>query len=212
MGRVLARRGHRVYFGTRDPALLGQPVESDPAAGHWLPVDVSDSESIRRAAEWLAGRESSLDILINNAGIYPDREISILEIPREQLGRILQTNTLGPVEVTQAFLPLLRRSAAARIIHISSAYGQMAGLSTMAPGYSLSKLALNGVTRLMAETLRDEGIAVNAISPGWVRTEMGGPQADRSVEEGASGIVWLALEAPQSWTGRFLRDGKDLDW
>jgi NAD(P)-dependent dehydrogenase (short-subunit alcohol dehydrogenase family) len=175
-------------------------------------MDVSDSQSIRKAAMWLAEREPTLDVLINNAGIYPDGRHSILNISRDQLGETFQTNTFGPIEVTQTFLPLLRKSTAARVINVSSGYGQLDGLSAQVPSYCLSKLALNGVTLMMADMLKADSIAVNSIDPGWVRTRMGGSSATRSVSEGAAGIVWLASRAPHEWTGRFFRDGQPIEW
>ena len=208
----LTKRGYRVYLGTRDLKANGEPVEDMSAEAFWIRMDVSDSQSIRRAAKWLAGRESILDVLINNAGIYPDGGHSILNISRDQLGETFQTNTFGPIEVTQAFLPILRKSTAARVINVSSGYGQLDGLSAQVPSYSLSKLALNGFTRMMADTLKANGIAVNSIDPGWVRTRMGGSSATRSVSEGAAGIVWLASQAPHEWTGRFFRDGQPIEW
>ncbi|HEV3258318.1 MAG TPA: SDR family NAD(P)-dependent oxidoreductase, partial [Gemmataceae bacterium] len=136
----------------------------------------------------------------------------ILAVSRERLAQTFQTNTFGPVEVTQAFLPYLRKSAAARVINVSSGYGQLEGLSPDVPSYCLSKLALNGVTIMLAQALQAERIAVNSMCPGWVRTDMGGPTATRSVEAGADTAVWLAAEAPQDLTGRFIRDRQEIPW
>jgi len=125
---------------------------------------------------------------------------------------MLETNTIGPLLVTQAFLPLLRHSAAARVINVSSAVGRLTGMGTSVPAYGISKTALNGMTGKFAAALKDSGIAVNSVDPGWVRTEMGGSEAPRSVEQGADTIVWLATEAPQSMTGLFIRDRKPIPW
>ena len=151
-------------------------------------------------------------VLINDAGIFPDKRRSITHISRDQLVATFQTNTLGPIEVTQAFMALLRNSEAARVINLSSGYGQFDGLSANVPSYCLSKLALNGVTRMQADTLKADGIAVNSVDPGWVRTDMGGSSATRNVKEGAADIVWLASEAPHEMTVRFLRDGQEIEW
>ncbi len=210
--RELARKGYRVYCGTRDVGASGKPVEDLGEDAFWITIDVARTESIRKAAEWLTGREANLDVLINNAGIYPDGKCSIRDISREQLVATFQTNTFGPIQVTQAFLPLLRKSERARVINVSSGYGQFDGLSPDVPSYCLSKLALNGVTRMLADSLRHDGIAVNSADPGWVRTDMGGGSATRSVEEGAAGIVWLAHDAPHERSGGFFRDGREIDW
>jgi NAD(P)-dependent dehydrogenase (short-subunit alcohol dehydrogenase family) len=128
------------------------------------------------------------------------------------LDQTFQTNTFGPVEMTQAFLPHLRKAKAARVINLSSGYGQLSGLSPDAPSYCLSKLTLNGVTLMLSQALRHDGIAVNSMSPGWVRTDMGGSGAPRSVEQGADTAVWLAGEAPQELTGKFFQDRKEIPW
>ena len=215
VARQLARRGFRVVIGARDAAGGREAAAEIQAAGgkaEVLPLDVSDSASIRAAAKAFADRADHLDVLINNAGIYPDRGFDVLTVSRELLTRTFQTNTFGPVEVTQSFLPYLRRSGAARVINVSSGYGQLDGLSPDVPSYCLSKLALNGVTLLLSRALRGTGVVVNSMCPGWVRTEMGGANADRSVEEGADTAVWLADEAPQDVTGRFFRDRREIPW
>ena len=176
-----------------------------------LIVDVSDSKSIAAAAAKFAPI-GQLDVLINNAGIYPDEGLSILTISREQMVSTLQTNTFGPLEMTQAFLPYLKKSSAARVINVSSGLGQLDGLSANIPSYCLSKLTLNGVTIMLAQALKEHGIAVNSMCPGWVRTDMGGPNASRSVAEGADTAVWLASEADQNLTGRNFRDRKEIPW
>jgi len=151
-------------------------------------------------------------VLINNAGIYPDEGVSILTASRELMMGTLETNTLGALETTQAFLPFLKKAAPARIINLSSGYGQIEGLSANAPSYCLSKLALDGVTIMLAQALKAERIAVNAMCPGWVKTDMGGASAPRSVAEGADTAVWLASEADPQVTGKMFRDRKEIPW
>ncbi len=213
--RQLAQRGFHVLVGVRDPAAGQETVAELRAAngaGAFLKLDVADSDSIREAARQFTQHADHLDVLINNAGIYPDEGVDILTVSREHLDRTLQTNTFGAVEVTQAFLPYLRRARDARVINVSSGYGQLDGLSAGVPSYCLSKLALNGVTIMLAQALREDRVAVNSMCPGWVRTEMGGANAPRSVEEGADTAVWLAAEAPQEYTGRFFRDRHEIPW
>ncbi len=213
--RQLGRRGWRVVIGSRDAEAGGRAaaeVRSSGARAEALAIDVSDTASIRAAAEEFGRRADRLDVLINNAGIYPDEGVNILTVSRELLARTYQTNTFGPVAVTQAFLPLLRTSGAGRVVNVSSGYGQLDGLSPNVPSYCLSKLALNGVTLMLSEALKGDGIAVNSMCPGWVRTDMGGPNASRSVEQGADTAAWLAAEAPQELTGRFFRDRKEIPW
>jgi NAD(P)-dependent dehydrogenase (short-subunit alcohol dehydrogenase family) len=211
----LSGRRFHVVIGARDAASGRQAAAAIQAAdgkATFLSLDVSNSDSILSAASAFARIAGRLDVLVNNAGIYPDKGLSILTLPRDRLHQTLQTNTYGPLEVTQSFLPYLRRAAPARVINVSSGYGQLDGLSANVPSYCLSKLALNGLTIMLAEALQGEHIAVNSMCPGWVRTEMGGPNADRSVEEGADTMVWLAADAPHELTGKFFRDRQEVPW
>ena len=213
--RQLALRGWRVVAGVRNASAGKQAVAAiakEHGSASLLELDVSDSKSIHAAAGEFGKLFDRLHVLINNAAIYPDQGINILTISRRQLTETFQTNTFGPVEVTQAFLPYLRKAKAARVINMSSGYGQIEGLVANVPSYCLSKLALNGVTLMLAQALKEEGIAVNSMSPGWVRTDMGGAAAPRSVEEGADTVVWLAADAPQTLTGKFFRDRKEIPW
>ena len=213
--RQLAKRGWHVVIGARK-ASAGQTaakaITQASGSASFLDIDVSNSESIARAAAEFQKQFDHLDVLINNAGIYPDEGLTILTISRKQLTETFQTNTFGPVAVTQAFLPVLRKASGARVINVSSGYGQIEGLSANVPSYCLSKLALNGVTLMFSEALRSEGIAVNSMCPGWVRTDMGGPNAAHSVEQGADTAVWLATEAGQDLTGKFFRDRQPIPW
>jgi NAD(P)-dependent dehydrogenase (short-subunit alcohol dehydrogenase family) len=210
--KELAGRGFRVFIGTRDERAGAAAVATVGNHAEVLVIDVADSKGIAAAARTLADKTDRLDVLINNAGIYPDHGVSILDVARDRMVETLQTNTFGPIEVTQAFLPLLRKAEAARVINVSSGYGQLDGLSAGVPSYCLSKLALNGVTIMLSQALRADRIAVNSVCPGWVRTDMGGADADRSVEEGADTIVWLASEAPATLTGKFFRDRAEIPW
>ena len=210
--RELARLGFRVFLGARNQQ-SGRAAAERIAAKKvsFLEMDVADPASIRRAAEELSLRANHLDALVNNAGSLLDEDKSALAITREIFEKTFRTNTLGPWLVAQAFLPLLQKSAAPRIVNVSSGGGQLdGGADGWAPGYCVSKTALNGVTVQLAAALPK--FAVNCVCPGWVRTDMGGSNANRSVGEGAAGIVWLAAEAPQNLTGKFFRDRKVIPW
>jgi NAD(P)-dependent dehydrogenase (short-subunit alcohol dehydrogenase family) len=213
--KQLARRGFQIVIAARDGASGKKAADAIVAEGgsaDFLSLDVSNSESIRRAAGEFAAIANHLDVLVNNAGIYPDEGQSILTISRDRMAGTLHTNTFGPLEVFQAFLPYLRRAEAARVINVSSGYGQLDDLSPGVPSYCLSKLALNGLTIMLAKALEADRIAVNSMCPGWVRTDMGGPSATRSVEEGTDTIVWLADEAPNSLSGKFFRSREEIPW
>jgi NAD(P)-dependent dehydrogenase (short-subunit alcohol dehydrogenase family) len=211
--RQLAAKQWRVFLTGRSLDSVERAAVSLSAASVIpLVLDVTDHESIDLAVKTVSETVDRLDVLVNNAGILDDNADTILDLPAERLRRMFETNTIGPLLVTQAFVPLLRKSAAARIINISSGVGRLTGMGPAVPAYGISKTALNGVTGKFAAALKSSGIAVNAVDPGWVRTEMGGNKAPRSMEQGADTIVWLATQAPQSMTGLFLRDRKPIPW
>ncbi|HTQ41064.1 MAG TPA: SDR family NAD(P)-dependent oxidoreductase [Pirellulales bacterium] len=213
--KQLTRRGFHVVIAARDETSGTKAVKAMQTFGGvatFLSLDVSRSESVRNAASQFGKISDRLDVLINNAGIYPDEGISILTVPRMQMVETFQTNTFGALETTQGFLTYLRKAPAARVINVSSGYGELAGLSPGVPSYCLSKLALNGLTIMLAKALEAESISVNSMCPGWVRTDMGGPNATSSVEEGADTAVWLAADAPHELTGKLFRDRQEISW
>lgn len=219
VARQLAAKGFHVFVGARNAKAGRKAVEEIGSAtalqaggkATFLEIDVADNDSVTNAAREFSKIEDHLDVLVNNAGIIADGDDAILEISDDLFRKTLETNTLGPLRVTQAFMPVLKKSKAPRVINVSSGGGQLTGgADGWAPAYCISKTALNGVTVQLAAALPK--FAVNSVCPGWVRTEMGGENASRSVEEGADTIVWLAGEAPLDLTGKFLRDRKEIPW
>ena len=210
--RQLANKGWRIILTARDPKTGAQAASSIKGDVRFLALDVADDESIAQAAENFSKESDQLDVLINNAGIYPDEGFNILTVPRELLSKTFQTNVFGAIRVIQALLPFLSRADQARIVNLSSGYGELGGLSSNVPSYCLSKLTLNGATIMFDQALRNHGIAVNSVCPGWVRTDMGGPNATSSVEEGADTAVWLATDAPHSLSGKFFRRRREIPW
>jgi len=210
----LAGKGFHVFIGARNREAGLKAVDKIAKKGGeatFLKIDVADNASVIAAAREFAKAVDHLDVLVNNAGIIVDGDNSILEISDDLLRKTLETNTLGALRVTHAFVPLLTKSKAPRVINISSGGGQLTGgADGWSPAYCISKTALNGITSQLATALSK--FAVNSVCPGWVRTDMGGPSATRSVEEGADTIVWLAADAPQKLTGKFLRDRKEIAW
>jgi NAD(P)-dependent dehydrogenase (short-subunit alcohol dehydrogenase family) len=225
VARQLAVKGFHVFLGARNPKAGRKAAEEIAKSGHahsatplqaggkatFLEIDVNDDDRVTNAAREFSKIEDHLDVLVNNAGIIADGDDAILEISDELFRKTLETNTFGPLRVMRAFVALLRKSKEPRVINVSSGGGQLSGgADGWAPAYCISKTALNGVTVQLAAALPQ--FAVNSVCPGWVRTEMGGENASRSVEEGADTIVWLASEAPQNLTGKFLRDRKEIPW
>ena len=169
-------------------------------------IDIAEDDSINKAFDELNGKINRLDVLINNAGIYPDNGFNILTIERDLLIKTMNINTFGAIKVTQVFLPLLAKANEARIINYSSGYGQLAGLSAGVPSYCLSKLAVNGATIMLADALGNKNITVNAVDPGWVSSDMGGENAPRTTEQGADTAVWLATVDSVKDSGKLWRD------
>lgn len=214
VARQLVAEGFHVFVGARNAKAgrkAAKEIAKESGNATFLEIDVADNDIVMTAAHEFSNAEDHLDVLVNNAGIVVDGDDAILEISDELLRETLETNALGALRVTRAFAPLLRKSKAPRVINVSSGSGQLAGgADGWAPAYSISKTALNGVTVQLASALPK--FAVNSVCPGWVRTDMGGENASRSVEQGADTIVWLATEAPQDLTGKFLRDRKEIPW
>jgi NAD(P)-dependent dehydrogenase (short-subunit alcohol dehydrogenase family) len=214
VARQLAAKGFHVFVGARTVKAGRKAAEEIASRGGqstFLEIDVADNDSVTTAAREFSNIADRLDVLVNNAGIIVDGDNAILEISDDLFRKTLETNTLGALRVTRAFAPLLRKSKAPRVINVSSGGGQLTGgADGWAPAYCVSKTALNGVTVQLATALPK--FAVNSVCPGWVRTEMGGENASRSVEEGADTIVWLASDAPKDLTGKFLRDRKEIPW
>jgi NAD(P)-dependent dehydrogenase (short-subunit alcohol dehydrogenase family) len=210
--RQLATRGWRVFLTGRSLAAVRKAASPLGPSVVPVPLDITSRISIEAAFSVVAQAVNHLDVLVNNAGILDHDEGSVFELHPQRLRRMFETNTIGPLLVSQTFLPLLRKSESGRIINVSSEAGQLSDMGTWAPAYSISKTALNGVTGQFAAALRDSNIAVNSVCPGWVKTDMGGHEAPLTVEQGADTIVWLATEAPQSMTGLFIRDRKPIPW
>jgi NAD(P)-dependent dehydrogenase (short-subunit alcohol dehydrogenase family) len=210
----LGSKGFHVFVGARNlenGQNATEVLRKNGAMATVIPLDVSSSESIGNAVHFVSAAADHLDVLVNNAGVILEGDNSIAQLDPETVIKTFQTNTLGPLLVTQAFLPLLSRTKNPRVINVSSGGGQLAdGMDTWAPAYCLSKTALNAVTCLFAAALPN--FSINSVCPGWVRTDMGGANATRSVEEGADTIVWLATEAPANLTAKFLRDRKVIAW
>jgi len=213
VARQLAAKGFHVFLTARHRELGNRAAEELAKIGatvSFVELDVSKPESIRRAAGEVAAQVDHLDVLVNNAAILEGEHTSILQVSFELMQQTLLTNTIGPLLVAQAFHSLLLKSQDGRIINVSSSAGSLSEMGTYAPAYSISKTALSAVTVQLAAQLKT--IAVNAVCPGWVRTDMGGPGAPRSVQQGADTIVWLATEAPRNLTGKFLRNRKIISW
>lgn len=212
--RQLAEQGHPVLLTARDLEKAEHAAAVLHAEGlevRALRLDVTDAESIRQAGSQVESEYGFLDALVNNAAIDFDQDQTLFDADIDRMNAAFQTNTLGVLRVTQAFLPLLRKSRRARIVNVSSRAGSLVRMTGSTPAYSLSKIALNAMTMMMARQLEGSGILVNAVCPGWVATDMGGPNAG-PVPKGAAGVVWGVTLPHDGPSGRFFRDGEEIPW
>lgn len=215
-GRQLASQGHTVILTSRDPDKGARAVSQLAAEGlksAQVQLDVRDGASIKSAIDEVIQNFGRIDILINNAGILGERSASILDVTPDIISNTLATNLLGPILLMQQVVPHMRQNGYGRIVNVSSMMGQIGFLADSNADYRLSKTALNAATILLHKALPHEAnIKVNAASPGWVRTDMGGAGAARSVEDGADTAVWLATLPDDGPSGGFFHDRKLIDW
>ncbi|MEM9260830.1 MAG: SDR family oxidoreductase [Bacteroidota bacterium] len=179
---------------------------------HYHPLDVSDQDSVDQVTEFVASTFGGLHILVNNAGINYDTWQRTIDADMQVVQETLDTNLLGPWRMSKAFIPLMRKQNHGRIVNVSSGSGALQGMGGGTPAYGISKAALNALTIKLGAELKGSGILVNAVCPGWVRTDMGGMGASRSPEKGAETIIWLAMLPDNGPTGLFFRDKKQISF
>lgn len=178
-------------------------------------LDMTAASEMAALAQWLKQTYGRLDILVNNAGVLLDQQrgqSSVFTIQLDTLQETMASNVYGPLLLCQALVPLMKANGYGRIVNLSSGMGQLSDMGGGYTAYRFSKVALNALTRILAAELHDSPILVNCMCPGWVKTEMGGPGANRSVEQGADTAVWLATLPNDGPTGMFFRDRSPISW
>lgn len=218
--RQLAQRGITTILTCRDAAKGEAATQSLQQQG--LPVvfhqlDITQENSVSALQQWVQQQYGCVDILINNAGIFPDTSgpnefISAFEVSVEVLRLGMETNLYGAFRMCQAFIPMMQARNYGRVVNVSSGMGQFEGMKGGYPAYRTSKTALNTLTCLFADELTGSNVLINSMCPGWVRTDMGGANADRDVSEGADTMVWLATLSDGSKSGGFFRDRQEIAW
>ena len=213
--RQLAMDGFKVILTSRNSEsghAAVQKLKESHLDVSFVAMDISSEASIRQAAATVNEQYERLDVLINNAGIYLDKNQKIVNLDPSVLEKTLETNFFGAYHVIRSFMPLMEQQAYGRIINVSSEYGAMSEMSSPGVGaYKLSKLILNGLTQLIAAESNND-ININAVDPGWVSSDMGGPSAPRTPQQAASSILWLATIGPEGPSGGFFKDGKQINW
>jgi NAD(P)-dependent dehydrogenase (short-subunit alcohol dehydrogenase family) len=220
LGREIARQlgrdhGFDVIVTARDlgdAERTAEELSAEGASARAAQLDVSDPESVARLGAAIAEDPGRLDVLVNNAGVAGEYGVGAADVSLDDVKELLETNFFGAWRLTQAMIPLLRRSDHPRIVNLSSGMGQLDEMGGGAPAYRVSKTGLNALTRIFANEEAGSGILVNSVCPGWVRTDMGGGGARLPVEEGAATAVWLATLPDDGPSGGFFRERRAIPW
>jgi NAD(P)-dependent dehydrogenase (short-subunit alcohol dehydrogenase family) len=216
IARQLMQHGVFVVIGARSAAACERVAAELSREGPNVaafPLDVDVSASVRGFVQHVQERHGTPGILVNNAGIHPEAAAGkILETPLSVWRATWETNLLGVVRLCRAVVPRMLAGGYGRVVNIASGLGQLDHMSEGRPAYRASKAALNALTRTLAAEVAGTGVLVNSMTPGWVRSNIGGPDAPRSVQEGADTAVWLSLLPPDGPTGQFFRDREPIPW
>lgn len=213
--RQLGGLGYTVIVTARDAERGAGAVQTLRAEGvdaHFQALDVTAPAGVAQVARFVEDELGRLDALVNNAAIAIDPHEALAEVDLEVMRQTLETNLFGALRCCQAFLPLMRRQGNGRIVNVSSGRGSFSRLAAGGPCYRISKTALNAVTVILADETKDTNILVNAMTPGWVRTRLGGIKAPRSTAEGAETAVWLATLPDDGPRGKFFKDRQEFPW
>jgi len=213
--RQLAQKKIKVILTARDESkgkTAVQKLVKEELDAVFYQLNVSDANSIKSLADYVLKEFGRLDILINNAGIFIDQGKLAQNVELDIVRKTLEINLLGPLSLCQTFIPLMKKHNYGRIVNLSSGMGAFYEMGGGNASYRISKTALNSMTVILASELSGTNILVNTMNPGWVRTEMGGKNATRSVEQGADTAIWLATLPDNGPSGKFFRDRKEIAW
>jgi NAD(P)-dependent dehydrogenase (short-subunit alcohol dehydrogenase family) len=207
--------GLQVIMGSRDienGQLAAERLQNEGFKVDPHQLDVTDPTSIEALKAYILKQYGRLDVLINNAGVHLDKGESILEVSLDIVRQTLEINLFGALNISRTFLPMMKQHDYGRVVNVSSDMGSLSKMSGRSGAYRMSKAALNALTRVIASEVEGYNIKVNTMAPGWVKTDMGGPSAPRSPEQGADTIIWLATLPDDGPTGGFFKDRESVPW
>ncbi len=220
--QALAERGFDVVMVARNAAALQQAAGVLSVAGfsaQTVVCDVASDDDVAKVFDAVKSRFDRCDVLINNAGVFLEPHdfsrpstIATLDTPLAMIRDSIDINSFGAWRLIRVFLPLMQQRGFGRIVNVSSGMGAFDEMGSGYPAYRFSKTILNAMTHLIAADLKQSNIKINAVCPGWVKTEMGGEHANRELDAGVASIVWAALLDEHGPSGGFFRDGKRLKW
>ena len=213
--RQLAQTGVDVLLGARDLNKAKDAADLLAAEGisvTYRALDVTSAESVKDAVAGIERDKGRLEILINNAGVFLDKDGTAETIDLDRVRRTMETNVYGPILICQAVVPMMKKQGYGRIVNLASELASLTDMEGLYPAYRMSKTALNAYTRVLAQELSGTGILVNSMCPGWVKTEMGGPNAIREIEDSADTAIWLASLPDDGPNGGFFKDREPLPW
>ena len=214
--RQLGKKGFKVILTSRDEKKGKEAVgklkkENLDIIYHKL--DVTNLKDINSLKIFIEKEFGKLDVLINNAGVLLDFEETLIDYNLDKIRETIETNTFGPLQISVALLQIMKKNKYGRIVNVSSGMGQLTEMTgSFCPGYRISKTALNAVTKMLASEVKGYNILVNSVCPGWVKTDMGGKEAEREIEEGVETIIWLATLPDNVINGGFFRDKELIEW
>ncbi len=213
--RQLAQKGLKVVASYRDAAHL-PALQTELPGVTWICADLSDAAGVETLIKALRESDTAIDVLVNNAGVFLDYDAdptgSVWTASRDTITATFNTNTLAPFQLCQALVPGMLERGFGRVVNLSSGMGQLDEMEGGTPAYRISKTALNAVTKIFAAEVAGQDVCINSMCPGWVKTDMGGANAERSIPEGADTIVWLATLPTGSTNGGFFRDREPIAW
>jgi len=216
ISRQLAKSGFHVVLTSRhteNGKRALRKLESEGLDVSYFHLDVTKEDQIHDLRHHLEHGHGRVDVLINNAGIFPDAKgPGVMKIKISMMEETLKANAFGPLLISRALIPLMKKHHYGRIVNLSSTLGQLDGMGGEYTAYRVSKTALNAITKILAAEVKGTNILINSMCPGWVKTDMGGPNAVRTTEEGADTAVYLATLPDEGPTGQFFQDRRTIPW